>query len=387
MQIKKLISKSELNPLSKRTEFILLGLCLVIASSIFTYSTWGGLIWTSDSFHYWAASKSFANEGVFLSHGGGSYVYWPPLFPIILSFFTESGYHIFQGLMLNMIIIGVYFLVKLFHAPKIALLITFLFTISVYPYLISSFLWSETAFMFLMLGGLYFYRKYEISNKNILLFLSIIIFSLMCLQRNAGIFIMMGISFHAFYKFIQKRDLKRLAINAFAIFICVLPNILWNINRTNTYNNYDIADHNYFHDIIPNLKMISIHLYKAILPSFLPDPLIFALLLIILLLAIVLCKNKIFVYLLIIYFGTFSIFPLIDYGMNDRFLTPIVIFFYLILLEISQAMYSKKGNLIKWGLLLSLLILFSYNILRTYNNVTMWHERSITNPKASKIFF
>ncbi len=387
MQIKKLISKSELNPLSKRIEFILLGTCLVTATATFCYSTWGGLIWTSDSFHYWAASRSFATDGVLLSHGGGSYVYWPPLFPAILSFFTESGYHILQGIFLNLILIGIYLLVKLYKTSTIALLITSLFTLSVFPYLITSFLWSETGFMLFMLIGLYFFRKNELSGRYIDLIIALIFFSLMCLQRNAGVFIMLGLSVHSFFQYIHSRDLKSLGIKAFAILMSVVPNIWWNISRSIKYRNYDIADHPYFVDIIPNLKMIAIHLYKSILPSLLPDLFIFSLIVLILILGILLCKNKIFITLVVIYFAAFSIFPLIDYGMNDRFLAPVIIFFYLILVEINQSLYDKKTAFIKWGVFLSLLLLFSYNVIRTYKNVSMWHYRSITNPKAAKIFF
>lgn len=393
MQINKLISKSELNPLSKRAEMILLGICLVFSTSIFLYATWGGLIWTSDSFHYWAASRSFLAEGVFKSHGGGSYDYWPPLFPVILSFFNYSNhYYYLHILFFNFSLIGIYYSFKRYtHSKKIALISLFVLIITPFPFLTTTFFWSEVAFISFFYSGLYCYYSWTKSYKPILYIFWIILFSLMCLQRNTGMFLVLGIGVYELYDFFSHKKSRKLLINALGLFLAIIPIIIWNISININYSqDAPITQSGFFIDFFTNLARISINLSNTFLPGQyfeIPDIILISIIGALLLLILKIDKKRLYTIIFLTYYLCFSVFPIIDPETLDRFLSPVLPLIIIILVSAFKNYSGKLSRVIKYLALLLISMTLLYNILRTYNNVKMWHERSITNPKASKIFF
>ncbi len=234
MQIKKLLSKTELITLSKTTELWVLLVLVLLATATLLYATSGGLIWTSDSHNYWAASRSFNAHGKFVAVDGGTYIFWPPLFPIILSFFaTASGYYLLHISIFVASLISCYAVFKLLTKRiPLSLILLLFYIISVYPYLSASFFWSENIFTLLLYLFIYLYLKSKERRKNIWLFVAaMLVASLMCLQRNVGIFIMIGVSLYELILFLRmKTSLKAFFIVAIAIFLTVLPNLLWNFN-------------------------------------------------------------------------------------------------------------------------------------------------------------
>src|SRR5688572_17596485 len=62
---------------------------IVISLLIQFYVTNCGLLLTYDSREYLSAANSFNEQGVFMGTDGTPYVFWPPLFPMILSLFAD----------------------------------------------------------------------------------------------------------------------------------------------------------------------------------------------------------------------------------------------------------------------------------------------------------
>ncbi|MBK6266641.1 glycosyltransferase family 39 protein [Marivirga sp. S37H4] len=407
MQIKKLISKLEFNPaqklpeinmlkpssVSKRTELILLGACLLFATSILLYCSWGGLIWTSDSFQYWAASRSFQAEGIFLSHDGGSYIYWPPLFPMLLSLFSsENAYYFAHILLFNAALLCIYlFLKQISSSNKTALIVLFIFCISLFPYLMSTFLWTEIFFTLLLYGGLYTYAKWEKNHNNFSYLIWILVFSAMCLQRNAGIFIMAGISIYALTQFSRNKNYKKLLLNAGGVLIAVLPNLIWNLTiMSKASDPSSEIEINFFNGLFINISNILIRLFHFIFPAQLLGIVDFiAIISMVLILAILILKksHSLVTILMMVYLTMYSFMPLIEADSIDRFLAPILPLFILLLVNLASSYSLMKGFLFRFGIVLLISLFVIYNAGRTYKNIKMWHERSIVNPKGAKIFF
>ncbi len=393
MQIKKLISKIVLNPLSKRAEFISLGLCLVIATSIFTYATWGGLIWTSDSFHYWAASRSWQEGFTLQSADGGSYLFWPPLYPVLLSLFSsENSYYIAHIIIFNASLLFIYFFLKKSSlSKKYALVALFSFSFSVFPYLVASFLWSETFFILLMYAGLYFYILWEENKNPVYIVLWVISLAAMCLQRNAGVFILVGLSIYALFQFISFKNFRKFITNAVGIFMAILPIAFWNLS-TLVKSSDTVSEENisFFNGIFLNFENILIRLFYILFPVNqlgINNMTAGILLMVIILILIFTYRNHILLILFLTYLMIFSFVPLIEPESIDRLLTPIIPMFIILMLRGFNRFLTSTPSLIKFVVAFYLVLLISYNVARTINNVKMWHERSITNPKAAKIFF
>jgi hypothetical protein len=387
-----MIGKIEIKSMIERYEWLLFGGLLLLALGIHIYSTFGGLIWTSDSFHYWAASVSWHESATLEGADGSKYLFWPPLFPIILSFFNEAVYHGFHTLCFLSSLLFIYlFLKKTSFSRDQSLLTLFIFILSVFPYLISSFLWSESIFVLLMYAGLNFYAKWEESDSFYDLVSWIIILAAMCLQRNAGVFIMVGLSFYALLQFISITNFTKLSINALGILLTILPNALWNFNTIVKSSN-QVAQENisFFNGIFLNLKNISVRLFHF----FLPDNSLgiidtIAAISVIILVVFLIFKfyNQFSLVLFLSYLLMFSFVPLIEPESIDRFITPVIPLFIFLLVRLFSKSLSIKSFYFKVFLILTMLFFISYNASRTINNVKMWHNRSITNPKGSKIFF
>lgn len=407
MQIKKLIHKIELNTnpkaneiangkasyMSKKGEISLLALCLFFASALLIYCTTGGLIWTSDSFQYWAASRSFQENLTFVSADGGSYVFWPPLFPIILSFFAREGsYYIAHIVLFNLSLLSVYLFIKRWsNSIKLALGTLLIFCLSLFPYLMASFFWTEILFTFFLYSGIYFYLLWKKNEKPIYYIGWIILLASMCLQRNAGIFIMTGLAFYELNLLIRHRRINKTIINGLGILISVVPNLSWNFtliaNRTGSGEETNIE---FLNGFFTNIYFLLLKLFNFLLPV-LQSPKIYAFAFIIIVIVLIyLCVRKINSLVLIIfliYLILLACMPLIEPESMDRFIAPVLPLFIFLLLETWSSLFAAHKKIIRICILFLLSLTLIYNTARTLQNVKRWHQRSITNPKEAKIFF
>lgn len=406
MQIKKLIYKIELktNPkvneiamgkasyITKKTEIGILTLCLLLASAILLYSTAGGLIWTSDSFQYWAASRSFQENLTFISADGGSYIFWPPLFPIILSFFTsESSYYIAHIAVFNLSLLSIYQFVKYWsNSIKLALGTLLIASLSLFPYLMASFLWTEILFTFLLFSGVYFYGLWKKSDKRIYYICWIILLGCMCLQRNAGIFIMVGIGVYELTLLIRHKKTSKILISASGILISVAPNLFWNFSLIRANSGSGEGEIEFLNGFFTNIYFLLLKLFNFLLPVLqISDihPIAFIIMLIILLFLIIRKANSLPLIIFLTYFLLLACMPLIETESMDRFIAPVLPLFIFLFLEVLSSAFLSYQKIVRIGIALLLSGILIYNIARTFQNVKRWHERSITNPKEAKIFF
>jgi hypothetical protein len=373
-------------------EWSILSALLLLALGIHYYCTFGGLIWTSDSFHYWAASRSFQSDKPFSAWDGGAYVYWPPLFPMILSFFNETTYHLIHASCLLASLFFIYLFFKQLHQKHLVLISLAIFILSVYPYLISSFLWSETFFTFLLFSGLYYYERWSQSkNTKYNLVISSILLAFMCLQRNAGVFIMVGLSIFCFTNFIKDRNWKVWGKLTLVNFMIVSPNIFWNnYQKIFKPEDYDLSEHYLFADIIPNLKLFSLEIISFFIPieEYLPSWMILTFGLLIISLVFLHRFSSFPSIIFLSYLILFLILPPLESSEIGRFLSPIFPFiilqFVLLSKKVLSKVHSRQIKVITSALLALVLL---YNIARTTKNAAQWNYRSIHHPKSAKIFF
>jgi len=393
MQIKKLLSKTELIQPSQKAEILLLTAIVISSTLLLLFSTSNGLIWTSDSFQYWAASKSFASDGSFIAHDGGTYIFWTPLFPIILSFFSNyEAYYILHIIVFSASIIAIYYFFKSQNQTyTMNMLAVILFAVSVYPYLMGSFFWSENIFTLLLYASLLFYSLSRQTNKKWLYFmLAMLIASFMCLQRNAGIFILMGVSIYEFIEYLQKRILyKELIIKALLVLITIAPNILWNVRGLKLQGEQnEMITRSYFVDFFTNFLVVSDRLINIFIPTDIINHHISALA--VLCFFITLSRVKRYRLPFIIstsYIILLCVMPMVSPDSIDRLLAPITPILFLMSCYIIFNNIDRKKAVIKYTIIGVGLLLFSYNIIRTSKNVMRWHERSEQHARDSKIFF
>ncbi|WKK85307.1 hypothetical protein QYS48_25710 [Marivirga arenosa] len=375
-----------------RYEWYFLSFILLLALSTHLYSSWGGLIWTIDSNTYWTASRNIINEGKLTAADGGAYVFWPPLFPITLSLFSESSYYVFHSFSFLLGLFFIYRFLKLKYSITLSLMVLSVYTLTVYPYLLSSFLWTEVNFILFLYSGLYFFQKWNMDeNNHKYLMLAGILFCLMCLQRNAGVFIMVGLSIYSIVLYFKNKDFKKLFSTGSALSISVIPVILWNINRRILFpEEYYIYQQPFLADFLKNFKMVSNELIRLVLPTDtgLNSYIIIILLSIIMMSIIYKKENSLIITLITTYIFLFITLPLLEKSEIGRFLAPIIPL--IILQTISSSKYyiiKLDNNKIKNALILFFSIVLLYNIVRTVNNVEQWNYRSVHNPKSAKIFF
>lgn len=376
----------------EKYEWQIFSLSLLIGLGLHLYCTWGGLIWNSDSFHYWAASRSFKSEGVLQGLDGGPLTFWSPLYPIILSLFSEKVYHIFHSLCFITSLLFIYLYLKTITKQYLALISVAIFILSVYPYITSSFLWSETIFILLLFSGLLSYNSWlQNKRKNNYLIISILLLSLLCLQRNAGVFIIVGLSITALLNFIKTRNWKLLLKLAVVHVLIVAPNILWNSYQKITIpQEFNFSDRPFAIDFFSNLETISIELTRFFIPIKENSNSVLILILgLILLTIIILQKSKrLPITVLYSYIILFLLMPKFELSETGRFLTPVFpIIILLLVLQSKEALSKFKSQKIKMIFSVFLALIIFYNIGRTTKNVSQWNYRSIHHPKSAKIFF
>jgi hypothetical protein len=152
-----------------------------------------GFLLTSDSLQYLSAARSFQASGTFLSPDGSHYSYWPPLFPVVLSWVGDPLQALAIINVVCKVVIGwlVYRLGQSYltsTATRLAFVVVVMW--GLHLLLISVFVWSELVFVTLALALLYLSTKPETPARDGAL---VALGFLLCLQRNAGLFWIAGL--------------------------------------------------------------------------------------------------------------------------------------------------------------------------------------------------
>src|SRR5688572_10399855 len=118
-----------------------------------------GFLVTPDSVEYLAAARSFRENSVLLGSDGTPFVYWPPLFPILLSFFDNPTDGLLWMNIVCQLLIGwaVFKLViTMLEGFVFRILFIAISILSVQLVMVSVFVWSVLIFIGLALWNLYF---------------------------------------------------------------------------------------------------------------------------------------------------------------------------------------------------------------------------------------
>lgn len=350
------------------------------------YAYGQGLILTPDSYHYLSASKSFWNGGDLLDTNGKSFLFWPPLFPIVISIFSSPQEQLvwMNMLMIFLISIPVFKITtRVIQSTPLVILCFISVLFGVHLLLIASFFWTELVFLCFVL---FFINNLLKSRENQKLFYTAIIFGfLMCLQRNAGLFIAMGASI---WLFIQNRNLKYKLYSPLLFFILVSSgSIVWNLYVWFylPHPHFNFSE-DLFQNAIDNYRSLCYAIVNVFLPiKHLPIP--------IFLLGsaafIYFFRKKIFksssfqllfsvsfVYLfflsliLVINIAGFRIYI----GDGERFISVVIPFLSIMFFKVFDDLANPKTKLTKRIVIFLLVLWLVYPVSRTVKNAAQWHE-------------
>lgn len=352
--------------LSKKL-FLLIGFCSFILFLLISYRGFGS---TVDAEAYLYAAKSFLNEYTFLTPFG-YYTNWTPLFPFLIAIF---GLNLVQytAFLLNIILL---YQIGGFVLPKNSLA-HFLFFVhssfSVIFLMIHFFVWSEAWFLVFLLSlfGIYkqTFNKKKISKQSLLIM--ILLANLLCLQRMAGVFFVIGFAVLIAFYFSLKKAVLFAGLSSIGI-------LAWFVRNSFLQSKPDFLE-NIF---IISWKQSLADYSKAIFNNFFPnywfsEALSIALLVMLLLYLIYLLflEKQILtlIWLCLCYLIAMFVLRMNVIGESERYLAPIqpfllLIFWYLV------GKWSKK---VYWKSILygSLSIILAFQMLRTAKNVKHWWQ-------------
>ena len=318
------------------------------------YASWCGVIFTDDSYNYVHAAASLLESGHLISPDQTPFSAWPPLFSTIISIFLSLNIIRLEILQYIVFLINGVLLVMLaerFLQEQIARYLFLVFVLfSVSSLMIHVFLWSEAFFLsivlYLILKVLHFLK--DPSWKNV--YILIILLNLLCLQRNAGIFILMGVgSYLLFFTRIDKIKITlMLGGGAIAFFT-------WNVYSSYFYSDgFDFLDHSYFSGFFRNTSDLLNVVSAWFLPRFLPPlmRILLPALLIIILAAKGLFRNiqlgekyKLLMTIILVYGAAHTSIGSLDFYEIERYLSvlfPIVVVLVIYYLyNVRMSKYSK----------------------------------------------
>lgn len=214
---------------------------LLLANVLLIYTIHDGLLKSNDSICYLEIARKYALAQVFESCYEYPLIYWPPLFPVILSYVYDAPtiLILINIICLNLILFFWYQISDLILASTVTrrLFIASL-SISTPLIMIHVFLWSEAIFVLLLSGFIFQLLKYNHSNKIIYLIIATLMTMLLLLQRNAGIFIITPIYLALF---IIEKNRQRLQL-FFSYIIAAIPWLLWNVFQLKIANDINIIE-------------------------------------------------------------------------------------------------------------------------------------------------
>jgi hypothetical protein len=334
--------------------WLLASIVLVISSVLLQwYGHSGGLLTTSDSCNYLSAASSFKSNFTFLSYDGEPYLYWPPLFPIILSVLGGAWYWIHLSITAWIGVLVVIETRKVITDPLLQLICQASILLSVHLLMIGVFLWSELLFLLLLI---YFIKAVE---KNFVA--AIILGFFLCLQRNSGIFFVIGAALWYW-------DLKK-SIILFAL--ATSGFWAWNIYVSVA------QEYHYFQSIIYNFNVMSTAMMNVLAPVpgffiliiagavgfFLKDDI----------------KTRLMSVMIITYMACLVVIFPIAPSDSDRFVTVIIPFFMILVFRAIEIVLAKQTSARRIVLMIVVVCWLAYPLSRALKNASQWHKVSFTS--------
>ncbi|MDH5475378.1 MAG: hypothetical protein OEX22_06785 [Cyclobacteriaceae bacterium] len=362
---------------------------IIVVSLIFQwYSHSFGLLLTEDSYHYMAGSASFANSLSLIDNDGDFYLFWTPLFPVILSFFKFFGV---QYYWVNLIV-SVFSSLVIVNISKrtiqhfwIRILYLVFTLIGVHFLLISSFLWSELIFLLLVVTFVSELQRSQENRKSF--YYAIVIGFFMCLQRNAGLFIAFGA---VIWLFMNEENWPHKILKLLVFFFSVSSGLLiWNVYVwvLVPHEHFDFSKELFQHAVL-NVNSLAHVLIKTFLPThYFSVPILIA----VFWLFVKFLKNEmnkdsllqlIFI-ISVIYLFFLNLVVVInvagytvDYGEADRFISVIMPFWGLLFFKSFENTYVKQKFSVKKLMVILIIAWMIYPLGRTVKNTIQWHQIS-----------
>jgi hypothetical protein len=342
-----------------------------------------GFLVTADSIEYLAAAESFRENTQLLGSDGTPFVYWPPLFPLLLSLFENPLIGLFWINTFCQLLAGLIIYELATRELKnftISIVFVMLGMFSVHLMMATVFVWSDLIFVCLALCN--FYSTYKLLHNRTYWVLFLLSGFLMCLQRNAGIFwIAPTCAWLCWYLTYNLK--KRIMISIAAFLVMTAGFWYWNFNHprqiTIGLNKLSMETGT---QVMNNLYLIGIALGKLFSPitgaiSFFIFVTISAASLYVLRVRLAYHKHlQLIGFIGIVYVLCLSLYDNLDSNDLDRYLlplVPIILLFVGLALEDKSKQLSNQKQIIVRGLLI---LWMSYPLMRTISNVFLWHDMS-----------
>lgn len=360
---------------------IVCAIVLVLSVVLEWYGRYCGFILTNDSLQYLSAAKSFSASGIFLSPDGSYYSYWPPLFPIILSWWDDAFLAlIFINLISKVCIAIILFWLSIAFFENTFYRIIFLVAsmLSVYITLISVFVWTELLFLALLLLNTYFALNHH---KQRFFYWLLVTGFLLCVQRNAGLFWMSGV---CLWLVIDQRETFSKSLFKAALIFLVSTSGLWAWNIYNTFflpTDFSFYKHSFFQDWMYNMMLIAETHVNMIVPLHNTMAVVLVFVSMISFFVYMLKSNGdrkllFFISTWGMYTMGYSVMVKLDVYEMDRYFSVITPVVFLVLIFYVEKFSRKLSSTFQMALLVLMLSWLAYPITRTLKNVQFWHERS-----------
>lgn len=351
------------------------------------------LLQNDDTGHYLAAARSFAEQGIFLDSAGDPLHFWPPFFPLILSFFEDPIptiwiIHFFLAI-IN--ILAIRHLSEKFLANSLMRLLFFVLScLSISHFLIAGFLLTEMLFVSIFLWMLVALTAYREHHNNLYLYLFWVSAFALAMTRQSGLFIILGIAFA--YSF-SRSPLKGLSIrNVMFYGWPAIGNILWNIKayffESNPLRWTDLPyDHiqsglTLFQKI--GIFLFPVHHIHEILAALIA--IIVLSLLFFLSMSLSIKSNELLQklpYLIILYLIGHIFFTNVSFSEADRFIAPMSFLIFLWLFHLAEESLEKlKSNIYRLVFFLLIVVWMTYPLYRSYHNLVRWHQLNTADQNA-----
>jgi hypothetical protein len=356
---------------------ILSAAVIILSLLIQFYVTNCGLLLTNDSREYLFAAKSFREHGVLTGTDGAPYVFWPPLFPMILSLFKDAATVM---IWINLVLSGcVGVLISRLasrHLSDIRLRTGFLVSwmLGIHQLLISVFLWSELIFLVLLLAFVEQVIRSTTSQRSLVF--AFLLGALLCLQRNAGLFVVPAAAI--WLMFGDDNKLKS-PWRALIVMLSIAGGLWWNVTNMFGTITTRVTDLDYFSFILDNVMIVTDGLSKSILP-FTTFSIPIAMLIVVSPIVLIWPSRKLsgdfFLMALTccFYLAGMAIVFRLDPGDADRYAAVILPFLLLFIFKILERGYTKSSKMIRTILLVAMIGWLAYPLMRTVRNALQWNE-------------
>ena len=363
-------------------QLLVLTVAFLFSAILGLYSTRCGPLITADSLNYLSAAVSFKRDFTFLSTDGTYYTYWPPLLPIILSFFSQPLVALLWIHLLTLLVFTFtsWNLAQMFFNTKFSQNLFFILSIvNVHIIMIFSFVWSELIFMTIAFLNLYCLLK--IKERRSYFVAALITGFFLCLQRNAGLFWIMGSC--CWIVFIHEGKIRKKLAMAVTLFITSTIGLwIWNIHRT-FFVPADFAFYrlSFFNGFWQNLYLAGISIGGIFAPvSYLSISgyLFIVALSVLIFFSLRDCHPQFTLvsFIVIFYIGCFVSLGSLDQFEMDRYFSVVVPLIIALFLRPIDGLFSWLKDRWRLGLVAVIMGWFLFPVIRTLNNAERWHERS-----------